>query len=334
MYLDKGLVLYDSLCDCAKDFKLYVLCMDDKCYEVLTDLKQEHHIPVRLADFEASDEDLLVAKGNRSFGEYCWTCSSSFILYILERYREPICTYIDADMFFYKDPEFLIDEMRNASKTVIITPHRFSPEHYKNVVNGIYCVEFNTFVNEESSLNVLKKWKKDCLDCCTAINDGIHFGDQKYIDNWPQDYPDIVHICQHPGAGIAPWNIEWYQDYDKKNNSVYYKKEGEIFPVVYYHFHHLMYVSKNVVKTHIPKNRRSVDYKLVDQIYIDYLKKIEIVKQYLENRYDINYCITEHPAMKSKNSWKTALKQLSLISWLCRKLYPYKYFEEYNLSFQ
>ena len=50
LYLDKGLVLYDSLRECAKDFKLYVLCMDDKCYEVLAGLNQEYHIPVRLSD--------------------------------------------------------------------------------------------------------------------------------------------------------------------------------------------------------------------------------------------------------------------------------------------
>ena len=71
LYLDKGLVLYDSLCECAKDFKLYVLCMDDKCYEVLADLHQEHTIPIRLSDFENGDEKLLKAKENRSFGEYC-----------------------------------------------------------------------------------------------------------------------------------------------------------------------------------------------------------------------------------------------------------------------
>ena len=111
LYLDKGLVLYDSLCECAKDFKLYVLCMDDKCYEVLTDLKQEHHIPVRLADFEDGDSALLEAKSNRPMGEYCWTCSSSFIRYVLNHYSEDSCTYIDADMAFYNDPQILIDEM-------------------------------------------------------------------------------------------------------------------------------------------------------------------------------------------------------------------------------
>ena len=50
LYLDKGLVLYDSLCECARDFKLYVLCMDDKCFDVLTRMNQANHIPVRLAD--------------------------------------------------------------------------------------------------------------------------------------------------------------------------------------------------------------------------------------------------------------------------------------------
>ena len=66
LYLDKGLVLYDSLCECAKDFKLYVLCMDDKCYEVLTDLNQEHHIPVRLSDFEKGDTALTIESGGIS----------------------------------------------------------------------------------------------------------------------------------------------------------------------------------------------------------------------------------------------------------------------------
>ena len=114
LYLDKGLVLYDSLCECAKDFKLYVLCMDDKCYEVLTDLHQEHHIPIRLSDFERGDDSLLKAKANRSAGEYCWTCSSSFIRYILNKYNEPICTYIDSDI------NEMGEYMGNSKYTVII----------------------------------------------------------------------------------------------------------------------------------------------------------------------------------------------------------------------
>ena len=41
-YLDKGLVLLDSLKRLNIDFKLYVLAMNDKCYEVLSDVMKSN----------------------------------------------------------------------------------------------------------------------------------------------------------------------------------------------------------------------------------------------------------------------------------------------------
>ena len=57
LYLDKGLVLYDSLKECCADFILYVLCMDEKCYDVLSEINADDMIPIKLDDFE--DEELL-----------------------------------------------------------------------------------------------------------------------------------------------------------------------------------------------------------------------------------------------------------------------------------
>ena len=108
-YLDKGIVLYNSLEKVSKDFCLYVLAMNDKCYEVLTDLNFPNLTPIKLEDFE--NEELKKAKSNRSRGEYCWTCSSSLIKYLLTTYDIDHCTYVDADMCFYQDPQVLIDEM-------------------------------------------------------------------------------------------------------------------------------------------------------------------------------------------------------------------------------
>lgn len=313
LYLDKGLVLYDSLCECAEDFKLYVLCMDDKCYEVLTDLHQEHHIPVRLTDFE--DDVMLEAKANRSFGEYCWTCSASFILYILETYNEPICTYVDADMYFFQDPKILIDEMREAGKTVMITPHRFSIHQQHMIMNGIYCVEFNTFVNEEGSLGVLRKWKQDCIECCTAINDGVHLGDQKYLDTWPHDYPEIVHVCQNFGAGIAPWNIEWYTKCNDEEHFVYYNNNEKPIPIVFYHFQHVTYIDRKNVDTGVLSGLSYIDYSLVEKLYVEYLTRTEMKKQMLEQRYDIISLIKKHPT-ESNYNWKFWLMQYRIGKWL------------------
>ena len=294
-YLDKALVLYDSLTEVSENFKLYILCMDDRCYSVLSDLKYPQIIPIRLSDFE--DDQMLVAKGNRSFGEYCWTCSSALICYVLDKYKEHICTYIDADMYFYNDPELLIDEMRMAGKNVLITPHRFTPDKEKLLVNGEFCVEFNTFVNEENSLNVLREWKNNCLQCCTSVNDGVHFGDQKYLDVWPTQYPQTVHVCNHPGAGIAPWNIGWYKQLDLAKKTVLYKKDCTEVPIVFYHFHHVTYISENEIKIGLKTNQKNIDYNLVNDLYVDYLNKIKIKKKWLESRYDVRYLMKEHPIM-------------------------------------
>ena len=61
---------------------------------------------ISLKEFE--DEELLRIKPSRSIAEYCWTCTSSTILYVLEKYKVESCTYLDADLFFYSSPSPII----------------------------------------------------------------------------------------------------------------------------------------------------------------------------------------------------------------------------------
>ena len=305
LYLDKGLVLYDSLCESAKDFKLYVLCMDDKCYDVLTDLHKEHQIPIRLSDFEEGDILLQEAKGNRSFAEYCWTCSSSLILYVLEKCKEPICTYIDSDLYFYQDPQILIDGMIHAKKSVMITPHRFSKVNKEYEANGIYCVEFNVFLNNPEALAVLKQWRNDCIECCTSVNDGVHFGDQKYLDEWPQKYK-CVYVCPHLGAGVAPWNMQSYKLHSSDGNNIklYVKGNQNVVDLIFYHFHYITFINENEVDLHVAQNKPGVQNKLVRTIYSDYLKKIKRKKIQLKEKYGIVSVIKSHPAYANASEEK------------------------------
>lgn len=301
LYLDKGLVLYDSLRECAKDFKLYVLCMDDKCYEVLTNLKQENQIPVRLSDFEAGDDALLKAKGNRSMGEYCWTCSSSFIRYILNHYNEESCTYIDADMYFYYEPQILVDEMKRAGKSVMVVPHRF-PECKKVLAQkyGTYCVEFNTFLNTPESLEVLEYWRSRCLECCSNLGDGVHWGDQKYLEELVSKFK-CVHVCKNPGAGVAPWNISLYRfpTRNKFEYNAFYKPLELCYPVVFYHYQGVKYITRNKVISSIQANMEDIDYEFVDYLYKDYLVRIDKKKLILESRYNLKILIKKHPSKKT-----------------------------------
>lgn len=298
LYLDKGLVLYDSLCECAKDFKLYVLCMDDKCYEVLTDLKQEHHIPIRLSDFESGDEALLEAKGNRAMGEYCWTCSSSLIRYVLKHYNEPVCTYIDADMYFYNDPQVLVDEMLDAGKSVMVVPHRFPKEkQYLEKKVGKYCVEFNSFLNNPEGIKVLDFWRTCCLDSVRLSDDGVHYGDQKYLDELVNNY-DCVHVCENFGAGIAPWNIVQYKIGGSKTELSFLPNKMQS-TLVFYHFQNISYITKTSVNIGIERIK-PIDKNWVVIHYKDYIRLLNKKKIFLSKKYNHNILMQGHPAHRHR----------------------------------
>jgi hypothetical protein len=263
--------------------------MDDKCYEVLSDMNQSNHIPIRLADFEKGDDKLLEAKSNRPVGEYCWTCSSSFIRYILREFKHDTCTYIDADMYFYQDPQSLVDEMLLAGKSVMVMPHRFSKGNEKQAEKvGTYCVEFNTFCNNQEGLEVLEYWRERCLDCCSNIGDGIHWGDQKYLEELVRNYK-CVHVCHNLKAGVAPWNIDQYKIKD--------------MPFIFYHFQSLRYISRLLIDINI-STYPSIDLKLIDALYYPYLNKIEQKKKYLEQKGLTSQLIKKHPTDRSVSVWK------------------------------
>lgn len=302
-YLDKGLVTIQSLLDNSKDAVIYVLAMDEKCYEVLGDMENDQIVPIRLSDFE--NERLLAAKAERSAAEYCWTCSGSLILYVLETYGEDNCTYIDADLYFYRDPSFLIKEMMEKGKSVSIIEHGFKKDlMYEHSVTGSgrFCVEFNTFLNNEESLNVLKQWIDDILRECSAETKG-NLGDQSYLTEWPEKY-DCIHIVEHIGAGMAPWNLNRFQLEKTESNVPVISEIGKKSSqekAVFYHFHNLKYIDRTQVNIGVYHRYWKVDEALVEAVYRPYLAALESQKEMLETKYGISGLVTAHPAWSNES---------------------------------
>lgn len=296
-YLDKGLVMYESLAAITKDFKLFVIAFDEKCYDVLNDLRKDNLIPISRKDFE--NEELLAVRPHRTRAEYCWTCSSFAIAYILDNYADE-CTYIDADLFFYENPLSLLTEMKENGCDVQIIEQRFdnrvlSREMMKR--SGKYCVEFNTFNNSENSRKILRWWQDRVIECCTVSADGKIFGDQKYLDDWPERFQS-VHIIENLGAGIAPWNITNYEFISKTDEhiTVKYKINNQCIPIVFYHFHNMSYIGENKVNIEVYNRAFSTSKKLVESIYYPYIKKIQDKRLFLNKHYGIDYTAREsHP---------------------------------------
>jgi len=207
-YLNRGLSLYTSLLNHCVSFRLWILCMDDDTRDILEKMNLTNAKLVKMEEFE--NKNLLIAKTNRDRGEYCWTCTSNFTFYVLKNNPEmQMIAYLDSDLFFYSSPDPIYQEF--GQNSIMIIPHRFPPHKFQRQAekNGIYNVGMLIFRNDENGRACLDWWRQQCLNWCYRIPEPGKFGDQKYLEQFPILFKN-VHILQHKGANLAPWNIKNY----------------------------------------------------------------------------------------------------------------------------
>ena len=74
-YLARALVMIDSLRAQKIPFRIWVLCLTDKCKEILDSLKVPEIKSFRLSQLEEDERELLAVKANRNLSEYYFTVS-------------------------------------------------------------------------------------------------------------------------------------------------------------------------------------------------------------------------------------------------------------------
>lgn len=241
-FLTRGISLYRSLERVCPEFCLYVFAFDDFTADYLRDLALPSMRVIPLAEFE--DQELLRVKPTRTSGEYCWTCASSTILYVLEKFHAPSCTYLDADVCFYGDPRLIEDSL--AGYSIGITPHRYAPgaKRTSAEAHGIYCVQYVTIRNDEHGLEALRWWRDRCIEWCYGRFEEGKFGDQKYLDDWPARFQKVK-VIDNPGAGMAPWNAARYNLTENSAGGFNIREiaTGEESSLVFFHFHALRFYS-------------------------------------------------------------------------------------------
>jgi hypothetical protein len=232
-YLTRGLALHASLRRVEPRSRLRAFCMDEVAHRIINVLDLPGLSAVALSELEQHDPELAAVKADRTYVEYCWTATPSIVRYCLE--REPhlqAITYVDADVYFFSSPTPLFAELGDNSMQIV--PHRYAPEHrHFEETSGIYNVEWLTFKRDERGLEALDWWRERCLEWCYARFEDGRFGDQKYLDDWPQRFSG-VNVLQHIGGGVAPWNVVNYTLSERDG-----RPYVDDVPVVFYHHHSL-----------------------------------------------------------------------------------------------
>ena len=283
-YLTRGLAMYESLKKCSNNFHLFIFAFDLRSYNLLKKLNLISTTVISLDEFE--DEKLLEVKKERTTEEYCWTCTPSIIKYCIENFNLDGCTYLDADLYFFSNPDILIEEM--GSKSILLTKHRYTPIYDQSFYCGVYNVQFLTFKNNKNGMKALNWWRENCIAWCYSRIENGKMGDQKYLDDWMSRFED-VHELEHLGGGVAPWNIQQY------------KLEDKTFELVFYHFHAFKFLLNNKVELGNYKLRKE-DIKLLYKPYLIHLEKIKNEIYIIDDSYDY------HGILKAKKFyWKDPL---------------------------
>lgn len=220
LFLPQGIALHTSMQRHIENFNLWILCVDEKSYKVLTALNLPNVKLLQLTELET--EELQRVKPTRSKGEYCWTLTAFAPRFVFE--ADPAVsrvTYLDADLWFRKNPNPIFQELNDSGKHVLITDHACAPEYDQTAKSGKYCVQFMIFTRDFGE-NVRKWWEERCIEWCYARSEDGKYGDQKYLDDWPTRFYYDVHVLQDKELALAPWNATRFP----YSSSIFYHFQG------------------------------------------------------------------------------------------------------------
>lgn len=207
-FLPQGMALHQSMERRAGCYTLWILCIDDAAHIALTKLDLPNVRLMQLSKLETPE--LLAVKPTRSKGEYCWTLTPFAPRFVFDADSEVSrVTYLDADIWFRKNPSPIFKEFSASGKDVLITDHAYAPEYDKSATSGQYCVQFITFTRVGGEL-VRKWWEERCIEWCFARYEDGKLGDQKYLDDWPLRFENFVHVLVRQEWSQAPWNATRY----------------------------------------------------------------------------------------------------------------------------
>ena len=253
-YAAKALVMMQSLLQYAPSSKIYALCCDDHSLAALSKLQEERIIPI---DITRAIRQYKELESSRTHTELMWTLSSFSFDVVFEFFPdETLVTYLDADLFFLKDPSPIIRQFSMSESGALITRHDYSArlEHLEKKF-GVFNVQFIPMKKIEGR-PIRDRWKAQCEKWCFARHEDGKFGDQKYLDEWPELWGRLVSIWEEKGTFQGPWNAE-----------AFYTTEATCF-----HFSSLAILGMFKVRAAMPKY--VLPYLHRRHFYIRYLREL------------------------------------------------------------
>jgi hypothetical protein len=276
-YLSRAMLMIESLRRFDANAPIHVLALSELCETILKDLALPNVEIIPLAALEQAYPELATVKPSRKLIEYYFTLSPFLPHYLFSRTTADRVTYIDGDLYFFTSPTPVRDSLSDAS--VAITPHRFSFDYRNHTIYGRFNVGWITYRRCDEGFECLNTYQAECLAWChDRVEDG-RFGDQKYLDTWPDRYPSLK-IIEHKGFNLSIWNVA---------NYILRMKDGvpmiDDDPLVFYHYAATQVLTDGTIRVPVLSRGGRSQRLLFENVIHPYEQKLENERRSLHRRF-------------------------------------------------
>lgn len=200
-YAARTLALYGSLQRHAGDFHIWICCMDDMAYSILSASRLENATLIRVSEVETPA--VKQTQASKKLYEYCWTLKPLLCQYVFERYNISRLLYCDSDIYFFSSPQTIHEAWKRYETFLNLQRGTADLE----ARHGMYQAGLIGFTKAPESLKTLNWWAQQCTQWCyDDHSDSSRWGDQKYLTQIPNLFTSIKVNNQY-GLLAAPWNI-------------------------------------------------------------------------------------------------------------------------------
>lgn len=275
-YLSRGLALISSLREHGDFSPVYVLALDDATATYLENYAPKNVFVLRIEELEQAEPALLPLKATRSRMEYYFTCTPLLIRHVMNLHNVPggMSIYLDGDLYFFDNPDLVIDELGQSSVGII--EHRYPNRLATKLAKyGRFNVGWVGFKDDAAGRAVLDWYSNKTLEWCSDKPEEGKYADQGYL-NW---FPDFngVKVLTPAGFNLAPWNVASHTitSSTRKGEPTHVYVDND--SLVFFHFHGLRQVGARFATGELSYGARLTPTlkKLVYQPYVDKLSLID-----------------------------------------------------------